>query len=201
MVLCPKLQTKAPQLVPSGKKNALSFKDRQMVLEVLCNNMPRPMKRDPTADHGWGYTRKAGKCHCHIVVCCVPPENTTVEVGPVPLHNPSLPVKPFCPMVQEVPMALKAKMDDFLGPGDMQVVVEASAMEETNVRPPKKIKPEKQVGHRAEKVAPPSAELEFGGLKQGFKQADRATYCLKDYRGEVTNPISPDTTLYTYPTM
>ena len=69
------------KLVPSGKKNVLPFRDRKMVLEVLCNNMPRPMKRDPTTDHGWGYTRMAGKCHAHIVVCCVPPENMTVEVS------------------------------------------------------------------------------------------------------------------------
>lgn len=66
-------------------------------------------------------------------------------------------------------MALKAKMDNFLGPGDMQVVVEAGAMEETNVRPPKKVKAEKQVGHRAEKVSPASAELEFRRSQTGIQ--------------------------------
>ena len=74
-------------------------------------------------------------------------------------------------------------MEDYLGPGDIQIIVEAGAMEETNMKPPRKPKGEKQVGQRAKKVPVATAEREFGGLKQGFKQADRVTYCLKDYKG------------------
>ena len=81
-------------------------------------------------------------------------------------------------------------MEEYLGPGDIKVVVEAGTMEETNIKPPKRIKPDKQAPGRASKMPMSSAELVYGGLRQGYLQADRACYCLKDYKGNTCLSIS-----------
>ena len=57
-------------------------------------------------------------------------------------------------------------------------------MEETNIKPIKKNKAERQAGPRAEKVPTSMLELEVAGLRNTCKQAERASYCLKDYKGK-----------------
>ena len=47
---------------------------------------------------------------------------------------------------------LQTKLIEYLGPGDIRCTVEASAMEEINVKPPPKTQSTKQVGPRAQKV-------------------------------------------------
>ena len=61
-----------------------------------------------------------------------------------------------------------------------------AAMEETNIRPTKKPKGERQVGNRAEKLPLAMAEFEVVGLRHTSKQAVKAGYCLKDYKGRYT---------------